>query len=54
VKNAGNLVKACFAQRVLILGGGVDGERIRIAPPLTIATETLQRALEILLSRLNA
>ena len=54
VKNAGNLVKACFAQRVLILGGGVDGERIRIAPPLTIATEALQRALEILLSRLSA
>ena len=52
--NAGELVKACFADRVLILGGGVDGERIRIAPPLTIETEDLQRALEILLSRLSA
>ena len=52
--NAGELVKACFADRVLILGGGVDGERIRIAPPLTIETEDLRRALEILLSRLSA
>ena len=50
---AGDLVKACFADRVLILGGGIDGERIRIAPPLTIETETLRRALEILLSRLS-
>ncbi len=52
--HAGNLVKACFADRVLILGGGIDGERIRIAPPLTIETEVLRRALEILLSRLSA
>ena len=52
--NAGDLVKACFADRVLILGGGIDGERIRIAPPLTIETEVLRRALEILLSRLSA
>ncbi len=51
---AGDLVKACFADRVLILGGGVDGERIRIAPPLTIETENLRRALEVLLSRLSA
>ncbi|MCH7635033.1 MAG: aminotransferase class III-fold pyridoxal phosphate-dependent enzyme [Proteobacteria bacterium] len=54
VINAGDLVKACFADRVLILGGGMDGERIRIAPPLTIETEALRRALEILLSRLSA
>ena len=54
VKNAGDLVKACFADRVLILGGGMDGERIRIAPPLTIGTEALRRALKILLSRLSA
>jgi 4-aminobutyrate aminotransferase-like enzyme len=54
VINAGDLVKACFADRLLILGGGVDGERIRIAPPLTIETEALRRALEILLSRLSA
>ena len=54
VTNAGDLVKACFADRLLILGGGVDGERIRVAPPLTIETETLRRALEILLSRLSA
>ena len=52
--NAGDLVKACFADRVLILGGGIDGERIRIAPPLTIETEASRRALEILLSRLSA
>ncbi|MCH8996774.1 MAG: aminotransferase class III-fold pyridoxal phosphate-dependent enzyme [Proteobacteria bacterium] len=52
--NAGDLVKACFADRVLILGGGIDGERIRIAPPLTIETEVLRRALGILLSRLSA
>ena len=52
--NAGDLVKACFADRVLILGGGIDGERVRIAPPLTIETEVLRRALEILLSRLSA
>ena len=54
VKNAGDLIKACFADRVLILGGGMDGERIRIAPPLTIGTEALRRALKILLSRLSA
>ena len=52
--NASDLVRSCFADRVLILGGGVDGERIRIAPPLTIETETLRRALEIVLSRLSA
>ncbi len=52
--HAGDLVKACFADRVLILGGGIDGERIRIAPPLTIETATLRRALGILLSRLSA
>jgi len=52
--HAGDLVKACFADRLLILGGGIDGERIRIAPPLTIETAALRRALEILLSRLNA
>ena len=52
--NAGELVKACFAARVLILGGGMDGERIRIAPPLTIDTEDLRRALEIVLARLEA
>ncbi len=52
--HAGDLVKACFGDRVLILSGGVDGERIRIAPPLTIETEVLRRALEILLSRLSA
>ena len=51
--NAGDLVKACFDDRVLILGGGIDGERIRIAPPLTIETKALQRALEVLLSRLG-
>jgi acetylornithine/succinyldiaminopimelate/putrescine aminotransferase len=51
--NAGDLVKACFDDRVLILGGGIDGERIRIAPPLTIETEALRRALDVLLSRLG-
>jgi acetylornithine/succinyldiaminopimelate/putrescine aminotransferase len=54
VSDAGELVKACFADRVMILGGGMDGERIRIAPPLTIDTEDLRRALEIVLARLNA
>ena len=54
VMDAGDLVKASFADRVVILGGGMYGERIRIAPPLTIETETLLRALEVLLSRLNA
>ena len=54
VSDAGELVKACFADRVMILGGGIDGERIRIAPPLTIDTEDLRRALEIVLARLEA
>ena len=54
VMDAGDLVKACFANRIVILGGGMYGERIRIAPPLTIETETLRRALEVLLSKLNA
>ena len=52
--NAGDLVKACFADRVIILGGGIEGERIRVAPPLTIETTALRQALEILLSRLDA
>ncbi len=52
--NAGDLVKQCFANRVLILGGGMAGERIRIAPPLTIGTEDLRRALEVMLARLAA
>jgi acetylornithine/succinyldiaminopimelate/putrescine aminotransferase len=52
--DAGDLVKACFADRVVILSGGIYGERIRVAPPLTIETETLQRALKVLLSRLDA
>jgi len=51
--NAGDLVKECFADRVLILGGGMDGERIRIAPPLTIASEDLVRAIDVMLSRLS-
>ena len=54
VMNAGDLVKECFADRVLILGGGMEGERIRIAPPLTIGTEDLRGALEVMLSRLSA
>ncbi len=52
--NAGDLVKACFADRVIILGGGMEGERIRIAPPLTIETPVLREALEIVLTRLDA
>ena len=52
--NAIDLVKACFADRVIILGGGIEGERIRVAPPLTIETTALRHALEILLSRLDA
>ena len=52
--NAVDLVKACFADRVIILGGGIEGERIRVAPPLTIETTALRQALEILLSRLDA
>jgi acetylornithine/succinyldiaminopimelate/putrescine aminotransferase len=51
--NAGDLVKECFSDRVLILGGGMEGERIRIAPPLTIASEDLRYALEVILSRLS-
>ena len=53
VMNAGDLVKECFSDRVLILGGGMEGERIRIAPPLTIASEDLRDALEVILSRLS-
>ena len=52
--NAGDLIKECFVDQVLILGGGMEGERIRIAPPLTIGTKDLQGALEIVLSRLSA
>ena len=48
--NAGDLVKECFSDQVLILGGGIEGERIRIAPPLTIGTEDLQDALKVMLS----
>jgi len=51
--NAGDLVKECFSDRVVILGGGMEGERIRIAPPLTIASEDLRDALEVMLSRLS-
>jgi 4-aminobutyrate aminotransferase-like enzyme len=51
--NASELVKECFSDRVLILGGGMEGERIRIAPPLTIADEDLRNALEIMLLRMD-
>ena len=51
--NASELVKECFSDRVLILGGGMEGERIRIAPPLTIADEDLRYALEIMLLRMD-
>ena len=51
--NAGDLVKECFSDRVLILGGGMEGERIRIAPPLTIASDDLRDALKVMLSRLS-
>jgi len=51
--NAGDLVKACFADRVIILGGGMEGERIRIAPPLTIEIPVLHHALEIMLTKLG-
>jgi 4-aminobutyrate aminotransferase-like enzyme len=51
--NASDLVKKCFSDRVLILGGGMEGERIRIAPPLTIADEDLRDALKIMLSRMS-
>ena len=53
VMNASDLVKKCFSDRVLILGGGMEGERIRIAPPLTIADEDLRDALKIMLSRMS-
>lgn len=52
--NAGDLVKACFGERTIILGGGMEGERIRIAPPLTIDTTSLERAMEIVLRQLDA
>lgn len=50
---AGNLVKECFAEQVVILGGGMEGERIRIAPPLTISNHDLRNALEVMLTRLS-
>ncbi len=35
-------------------GGGMAGARIRVALPLTIETEDLRRALEVMMSRLSA
>lgn len=51
--NAGDLVTECFSNQVMILAGGMEGERIRIAPPLTIATEDLQNALDVMLSAMG-
>ncbi len=50
---AGDLVQECFADQVMILGGGMEGERIRIAPPLTIGDADLRAALDVMVTRLR-
>jgi len=45
---AGEVVRACVARRVLPFTGGANGDRIRVAPPLTIPAEQLSEALDVL------
>ncbi|WP_158271826.1 aminotransferase class III-fold pyridoxal phosphate-dependent enzyme [Methylosinus sporium] len=39
----------CFERGIMILGGGAGGERIRVAPPLTIDAAALDESAEIVL-----
>lgn len=45
---AKRLVQTCFDKGVLCLTGGINGDRIRVAPPLTIPDEDLVLALEVI------
>lgn len=47
------LVWACFDRYIMILGGGADGNRIRIAPPLTIEPAILEGAIAEVLEALD-
>ncbi len=44
------IVKFCFQKNVLLFSGGVNGDRIRIAPPLTTSPSILQEALNVVLN----
>ncbi len=48
--SAREIVRRCFARGVLPFTGGETGERVRIAPPVTIRPAELEAALGILLS----
>lgn len=47
------LVEECLKKRILIFTGGANGERIRMAPPLTIEKENLQNSISILLQAID-
>lgn len=46
-------VRRCAERRVLPFTGGERGERVRIAPPLTVPLEQLERALDIVVGVLS-
>lgn len=46
------LVNRCFNNGILIFNGGTRGERVRIAPPLTIPKSTLLSSLEVIMQQL--
>lgn len=48
------LVHRCVDQGVLIFSGGVSGERVRIAPPLTTPMEQLVAGTSVILEQLEA
>jgi len=50
---AKDIVFDSFTENVLIFTGGVNGDRIRIAPPLTIPEESLVKALDTILNIIN-
>jgi acetylornithine/succinyldiaminopimelate/putrescine aminotransferase len=47
---ARQIVRACFAHGVLPFTGGASGERIRVAPPITIPIGQLEHAISVLLT----
>ncbi len=48
------LVNQCLEKRILLFTGGPTGERIRIAPPLTIKKENLQNSISVLLKIIDS
>jgi acetylornithine/succinyldiaminopimelate/putrescine aminotransferase len=45
---AKKLVKQCFEEKLMVFTGGVSGQRVRIAPPITIQEEDLVTGLNLI------